>query len=148
MERKECRDDEPEHTGQDVGSHHEVGHFVVKRVGVAQGATNHGVAREDDQQAGHRAVKQHVQEELIVVKADAVCHPGAVMVHLEDAAIALGAVMAPVGLSLVTPLANTHAAVSLPFNGGLNADDRASIRVGACTGLLIGGARLGDERPC
>lgn len=45
------------------------------------------------------------------------------MVHLEDASVALGAMMASVWLCLVAPLANTHATVALALNRSLYADD-------------------------
>ena len=67
------------------------------------------------------------------------------MVHLEDAAIALGAVMAPVGLGLVAPLADTHTTVSLALDGGLHAHEGLIVRLaGAC--LLVWLSRWGDER--
>ena len=61
-------------------------------------------------------MEEHVEEELVVVEADAVGDPWAMVVHLEDAAIALRAVMAPVGLRLVAPLADTHTTIALAFN--------------------------------
>jgi hypothetical protein len=50
------------------------------------------------------------------VEADAVSNPGTVMVHLEYAGIALGAVMAPVWLCFETPLTDAHPAKLLLFN--------------------------------
>ena len=58
------------------------------------------------------------------------------MVHLEDAAIALGAVMAPVGLGFVAPLADANTTVSLALDGGLHAHEGLIVRLaGAC--LLV-----------
>ena len=66
------------------------------------------------------------------------------MVHLQDAAIALGAVMAPVGLGLVAPLADTHATISLALDGGLHAHEGLIVGLaGAC--LLVRLSRLSDE---
>ena len=65
-------------------------------------------------------MEEHVHEEFIVVEADAVGNPGAMMVHLEDAAIALGAVMAPVRFSLVAPLTDADATVTFALNGCLH----------------------------
>ena len=42
------------------------------------------------------------------------------MVHLENASIALGAMVASVWFSLVAPLADPNAAVSLLLNGNNN----------------------------
>lgn len=47
------------------------------------------------------AVEQHVHEVLVVVETDAVGYPRAMVIHFEDALIALGAVMATVGLFIV-----------------------------------------------
>ena len=68
-------------------------------------------------------MEEHVHEELVIVEANAVGDPRAVMVHLEDASVALGAMMASVWLCLVAPLANTHATVALALNRSLYADD-------------------------
>ena len=116
MERHEGRDDKGEDAGENVGCHDKVAHLVVECIRVAQRPRNDRVARRDDQQAGHRAVEEHVHEEFVVVEADAVGDPGAMMVHLEDAAVALGAVMASVRFSLVTPLADSDAAVAFTLN--------------------------------
>ena len=110
------RDDEGEDAGQDVGCHDEVAHFVVEGVWVAQRARDDRVAGRNDQQAGHGAVEKHVHEELVVVKADAIGDPRAVMVHLQDAAIALRAVMTPVRLRLVAPLADTDTTVAFTLD--------------------------------
>ena len=61
-------------------------------------------------------MEEHVEEEFVVVKADAVGDPRAVMVHFEDAAVALRAVMASVGLGLIAPLADTNTAISLALH--------------------------------
>jgi len=44
------------------------------------------------------SVEKHVQEVFVIIKTDAVCHPGAMMIHLQDALVALGTVMTSVGL--------------------------------------------------
>ena len=66
--------------------------------------------------ASHRAVKQHTDKELVVVKSYAVRDPGTVVVHFEDAAVALAAVVASVGFGLKTPLADAHTSKFFPFN--------------------------------
>jgi hypothetical protein len=66
--------------------------------------------------ASHRAVKQHADKELLVVKSYTVRDPGTVVVHFEDAAVALAAVVASVGFRLETPLADTHTSKFFPFN--------------------------------
>jgi hypothetical protein len=65
--------------------------------------------------------KQHVQKVLVVVKAYAVGNPGTVMVHLEDALVALRTVVSPVRLRTQTTLAHPHTSVLfLLERNGLN----------------------------
>ena len=54
-------------------------------------------------------MEDHVHEELVVVETDAVSDPRAMMVHLQDAAVALRTVMASIRLGLVAPLADADA---------------------------------------
>ena len=116
MEEHEERDDDREDARQDVGRHHKVADFVIEAVRVGQRTANNWITRRNDDQAGHTAMEEHVHEEFVVVETDAVCNPRAVMVHLEDASVALGAVVAPVRLCLVTPLANTDTTITLTLN--------------------------------
>ena len=120
VERHESCDDEGEDAGQDVGRHHEVAHLVVEGFWVTHRATDHRVARRHDQDCCHRAVEKHVHEELVVVETNAIGHPGAVMIHLEDAPVALGAVMAPVRFSFVAPLTDADTTVTFALNGCLH----------------------------
>ena len=62
-------------------------------------------------------MEEHVHEELIVVESDAVGNPRTMMVHLQDALVALRAVMAPLWLGVEAPLTNTDATGQLlPLN--------------------------------
>ena len=116
MEQEEDGYDEGQEGCQDVSCHHEVGLFVVKRFGFLESASEDRVARSCNQIASERAVEDHVHEELVVVETDAVGNPWAVMVHLQDASIALGAVVASIRLSFVTPLADTDATQTPPLH--------------------------------
>lgn len=82
MECHEGGDDEGEDACQDVGCHDKVAHLVIKGVWVAQCAGNDRIAGQHYQETSHRAMEQHVHEEFVVVEANAVCDPRAVMVHL------------------------------------------------------------------
>ena len=53
-------------------------------------------ASQDDLEAAKRGVEEHVQEILVVEEAYAVGDPRAVMVHFEDADVALGTVVTSV----------------------------------------------------
>ena len=62
-------------------------------------------------------MEEHVHEELIVVESDAVGNPRTMMVHLQDALVALRAVMTPLWLGVEAPLTNTDATGQLlPLN--------------------------------
>jgi len=54
-------------------------------------------------------VEEHIQKELVVVESNTICNPGAMVVHFQNASVALGAVMASIRLCLETPLANSDA---------------------------------------
>jgi len=116
VEDEEASDDEGKHTGQDVRCHHKVGDFVIKGIGVAHSSSQDRVACCHNQEGGHRAVEEHVHEEFVVVEADTVGHPWAVMVHLKNTSVALRAVMASVWLRFVAPLANANTTVALAFH--------------------------------
>ena len=53
-------------------------------------------------------MEEHAHEVLVVVESNAVRHPGTVMVHLEDALVALRAMMTPFGLGFEAPLTNSN----------------------------------------
>ena len=82
-------------------------------------------------------MEEHIHEEFVVEETDAVSDPWAVMVHLENASVALGAVVASVRLSLVAPLANADAAVALTLDRGLHAQNGLALGVTAGAGLLV-----------
>lgn len=65
--------------------------------------------------SGGHAVEDHAKEEFVVVKTDTVSDPWTMVVHLENAPVALRAMVASVWLSLVAPLAYPDAAVALLF---------------------------------
>ena len=92
-------------------------------------------------------MEEHIHEELVVVESDTIGDPGAMMVHLEYALIALGAVMAPVGLGLVAPLADANTTVSLALDGGLHAHEGLIVRlaVPACWLGCLGEAMRGPS---
>ena len=84
---------------------------------------------ENDELACTRAVENHAHEELVVVKADAVGNPRAMMVHLENALVALEAMMASVWLGIVAPGANPRTTDSLRFERSLGTDGGQQRRV-------------------
>ena len=107
---------------------------------MAKSTRNDRIAGRNNQQAGHRAVEEHVHEEFVIVEAYAVGDPRTVMVHLEYAAVALWAVMAPIRLCLVAPLTDAHTTVSLALHWRCNAHHWWLVRSGlaASTSLLRG----------
>ena len=71
---------------------------------------------EYDPLASEGRVIEQADEVLVVEEADAVVEPRAVMVHFEDASVALAAVMAPIRLGLQASLAHADATEALPLN--------------------------------
>lgn len=67
------------------------------------------------------------------MEANAVGDPRTMVVHLQDAPVALAAVVTSVGLGAQTPLAHSHATQMLTFNRGL----QQFFGLGNC----LGGAR-------
>jgi len=114
MEREETSDQEAEDTGQHVSSDDEISQFVIYAFPRKHGS-EHRVRGRDYQNAGRRSVKEHIQEVFVVVEADAVGNPRAVMVHLENTLVALGAVMASVWLCSKASLAHPDATKLLTF---------------------------------
>ena len=113
MKGHKCRDYKGYQTCQDISCHHDEATFVIECVWLGESVLQYRVACRDNQNTTERGVKEHVHEELVVVKTDTVCHPRAVMVHLQDARVALGAVMTSIWFRLVTPLADSHSSCQL-----------------------------------
>lgn len=63
---------------------------------------------EGDEDAVGEAVTEKEQEELVVGESNTVVHPGAVVVHLQDADPANTAVVAPVWLQVGALFTITH----------------------------------------
>jgi len=74
------------------------------------------VACRHNKKGCHRTVEEHIHKKFVVVEADTVGNPWAVMVHLENASVALRAMVASVRFSFVAPLANTNTTITLSFN--------------------------------
>jgi len=108
VEAEERSDEQSHHARKDVGCHYVVSYLVVKALRVEHSSHQHWVSSEGDKKACARTVEQHVEEEFVVVEADAVGNPRAVVVHFENAAVALGTVMASVGLRLKAPLTDSN----------------------------------------
>jgi hypothetical protein len=64
-----------------------------------------GDGGEDDDDKAAVRIEKELHEELAVVEADTIVDPGAMMVHVEDAAVADTAVVSPVWLPYVAHLA-------------------------------------------
>lgn len=110
METEERRNDQCKHACQYVRSHNEIGILVVETLRITHGSAQNWVGGADNKPSCTGTVEKHAQEELVVVESDAVGDPRAVMVHLENASIALRTMMASIRLCLVAPLANPNTA--------------------------------------
>ena len=72
-------------------------------------------------------MEKHAEEELIVVKPDAVGYPGTVMIHLKYASIALRTVMASVWLRFIAPLTDSYATILFLLNWALQSHVRQTV---------------------
>ena len=61
-------------------------------------------------------MKKHIEEEFVVVEADTIGNPGAVVIHFKHASVALGTVMAPIWLCFVAPLADSYSTIAFAFD--------------------------------
>jgi hypothetical protein len=113
MEAHEPSDQNSHHHGEDVGCDHVVGDCEVEVLGVVAGFNEDGVAGGNNHPASDSAVEQHTNEVLVVVESHAVGNPRAMVVHLQNASIALRAVMTTVRLSLEAPMTYTYTSIFL-----------------------------------
>ena len=114
MEDEKTSDDKPKHTSKHVRCNNEVGSAVVNVVS-AQHVHQHLVRSKHNHLAQHRRIEEHVQKVLVVVEPDAVGYPWTVVIHLQNAFVALRAVMASVWLGAQTSLAHSNSTVLLAF---------------------------------
>ena len=125
MEHEEQSDNGTQDTRQDVRCHYKVRPHVVKTSWLIDSPIDNWIASDNNEPIGHCTVEQHIHKELVVVESNAVSNPWTMMIHLKNASIALGAVMASVWLGLVAPLTDPDSAELLSLhrclhpNGGL-----------------------------
>ena len=116
MESEEEGDKDAKHDSKDVGSHNEVSDFVVEATRLVDRPRNDWVRGWHDGPASRHTVEDHAHKELVIVEADAVCDPWTMMIHFENAPVALGAVVTAVRLCFVAPLADADASELLSFD--------------------------------
>ena len=120
MEGEKQSDQQSNNNRQYVRRHNKVRYLVVETVWVVDRPLNNWIRCAHNSPSSCQAVENHTQEVFVVVKSDTVSDPGTMVVHLENASIALGAMVATVWFSLVAPLADPHATVALLLNGNNN----------------------------
>ena len=116
MEQEEQSYEHPDNNWKNVRSHYEVGYFVIKTSWVVHSTLKYWVRCANNCPGSHHTVEYHAQEVLVIIKTDAICYPRTVVVHLEDASIALWAMMTPIRFCFVAPLTYSNSSKSLPFN--------------------------------
>ena len=99
MEAKESRNNEAKGAGKNIRSEDVIGDDYVHSSGICkvvgpgiivfEEIIDERVSCKADCTRGKRCMKQHVQEELIVVKADTIGYPRTMVVHFQDAPITL-----------------------------------------------------------
>ncbi len=107
MEGNETGDDEPESEGEhergsDIISHNCVDRFCLKDTFEDEEGFSPDLERRD------RGVEEHIEKVLVICETNAVCNPRAVMIHFEDAGVALRAVMTSIGFRSEAALAHAH----------------------------------------
>lgn len=110
VECKEQRDEQRDRHRQNIRCDNEVSDFVVEAAWVVYRALQDRVRGANDGPDGGHAVEHHTQEVLVVVESHTVGYPRAVVVHLQDASVALRAVVASIRLGFVAPLADANTA--------------------------------------
>ena len=83
---------------------------------MTQSHSNQGVACQHDHPVDSGAIEQYANEKLVVVKANTIGNPWTMVVHLENATVALGAMVGPVRFSFVAPVADSGATFLLFLN--------------------------------
>ena len=83
---------------------------------MTQSHSNQGVACQHDHPVDSGAIEQYANEEFVVVKTNAIGNPRTVMVHLENATVALGAMVGTVRFRFVAPVADSSSTFFLFLN--------------------------------
>jgi hypothetical protein len=115
VETEKACDNEPKDACKYVGCNDEVSCSVVN-VLLAEYSSNDSIRCKNYKDAGQWSIEQHIDKVLVVAKADAVRHPWTVVVHLQDALVALRAVVTSVWLGSQTSLAHSYTAVLLSLD--------------------------------
>ena len=97
MKEEEAGDYQAERGCQEIGCDEIVGKFRLYAV-IRKDRCEKGPSCDDQEGDCGRAIEQHVHEILVVVEADTIGYPRAMMIHFQNALITLGAMMATVGL--------------------------------------------------
>jgi hypothetical protein len=85
----------------------------------------------------HRAVEQKIDEILIIVEANAIRDPGAMMIHFENASIALTAMVSSIGLGPQTPLTHSNTTHLFLFNREILREFHSFLTAICCVTFLI-----------
>lgn len=135
-----------QHTIQDITSYDEVGNTVVESFRVHQSTNEHRPRSRCNEPTDNHTVENHTEEELVVVEADTVSDPWAVMVHFKHAFVALRAVVGAVRLCLEAPGAHADAAELFLLKG----DDFLcfGLFLGFDTFRVVGSLALAGQRTC
>lgn len=118
VEAEERSDDEPKHARQHVRRRDEVGNAVVDVV-FAESDHEEPVAAVNDGLAAETGIEQHVEEVFVVVKSNAVGYPRAVVVHFQNAFVALAAMVTSIWLRSQTSLAHSNPSILFALKAGL-----------------------------
>lgn len=113
MKCEESSDYKSKYTCQNICSHNKKGHAIWQSISL-QNCFNNARWCQCNQIACKGSVKKHAYKILVIVKANAVCNPGAMMVHFQNTLVALAAVMTSIRLAFKASL--THSNTTFIFS--------------------------------
>jgi hypothetical protein len=114
VETEESSNDKAKYAGKNVSGNDKVCHTIVD-VFTREDIRKHLIGRKHYQLARNRCIKQHVEEILVVIEADAVGDPRTMVVHFKNAPVTLRAVVTSIRLGSQTSLAHSYTTVLLPL---------------------------------
>jgi hypothetical protein len=110
VERQKEGYQKSKNTCQDICRDDKVRDYIIKRLRICHSSTNHRIRRSYYEDASDCTVKYHTEKVLVVQESNAVGDPRTVVIHFEDATVALRTVMTPIRLRFETPLTYPNAA--------------------------------------
>lgn len=97
MEEEKAGYNRAQSASEQIGGNDEIGKAIIYRL-LVENVFKEWIACHDEEPDGRSSVEKHVHEVLVVIESDTIGNPWTVMVHFQDAFVALRAVMTTVRL--------------------------------------------------